>query len=483
MQDGTYIGIDFGTTNTSVVCVKVNGQDVRSFNIGENGEYPFSSIVALPKSGGKILFGRDVKEQRQELSKNYEILTSMKSWLGTDKEFIGHKQKYTPTQITASYLKYLKDYISTVHHIEIEAATFAFPVDFSPSARRELKKAAQAAGIRVNGFVSESTAAYIANKNNAKAYSKVMVVDWGGGTIDISILDLKHNCIYESSVYGDSIGGDDIDLELAKRLHSRLVTQSQVMINFDEMSPAEKDHIISRCEQLKIGFSDYFEDNEVLLRNYGPFGTRTVAVDYDYFEAIITPIIKNRILRTIDLAMARANVTRAGIDAIILVGGSCNLKTFEKAILNIFGGDKIITPEKPQWSVALGAAYIDMIGSDYYLNEDVGVVLSDESVYPILIKGQSKVGSEIAPITFSLTEDAPNAQFIFSNSDKSINYGSTCIKTKGFLQEKLELSATIDQDQIAVLKIANPYMGNNYAEKLEINKLKFYYDLSEIKEL
>lgn len=482
MKRGTFIGIDFGTTNTSVVCVIADEHGTKTLYLGEEGEYPFSSIVAIPKKEGKMLFGRDVKRRRLELSENYNIIPSMKSWLGTDKEFIVDYMRYSATDITTAFLSHIKNYIKEHYNISINDATFAFPVDFTPEARTELKKAAIAAEINVKGFVSESTAAYIANKNDAKAYSKVMVIDWGGGTLDISILDLKGTRIYENSVYGEKLGGDDIDIELAHRIHSKLVIQTNVKLNFDDMTLSQKDNMISQCENAKIQFSDY-DDTDILLRNYGEFGTKTVAIDYDYFEDNVSPIIKNKVFKTINIAMERAKTSKAGIDAVILVGGSCGLRPFANAITNVFGNEKLIVPEKVQWSVAIGAALIDIIGSEYYLNDDVGVLLSDNTVYPILKKGKDKIGSAITPITFSLTEDASDAHFIFTNEDNSINYATASVHTKGFLKENLQLSAAIDNDQIAKIKIANNNMGNNYEVFIEINKLKFYYDLSEIKDI
>ena len=483
MGKGTFIGIDFGTTNTSVVQIISDEYGKKILHLGEEGEYPFSSIVAVPKKNGTMLFGREVKRRRLELSGEYDIIYSMKSYLGMDEEFIFGNKRYTPTDITAAFLKHIKDYIKTDHNIDIEEATFAIPIDFTPEARRELNRAAKAANIDINGFVSEPTAAYIANKNDAKAYSKIMVIDWGGGTIDISVLDLKGTGIYENSIHGAKIGGDDIDIELAYRIHSKLVNQTGINLNLDEMDSAQKDNIISRCENLKIEFSDYYDTNDILLRNYGEFGTKSLSIDYDYFEEIVSPIIKNKVLKAIHTAMEQANTSKAGLDAIILVGGSCGLKPFSNIIINLFGIDKIIAPEKPQWSVAIGAALVDIIGDNYYLNDDVGVLLSNDNVYTIFKKGEDKIGSAISSIVFSLTEDAPNAHFIFTNSEKTIDYGSVNVQTKGFLKEKLILSAFIEKDHIATIKIANPFKGNEYFKKMDINKLKFYYDLSEVDDI
>lgn len=483
MKTGTFIGIDFGTTNTAVVAVISNEYGSKKIFLGEEGEYPFSSVVAIPKNGENMLFGREVKRRRLELSKDYNIITSMKSYLGTNEEFIINNRRYTAVQITAEFLRYIKVYVQKHYNIEINEATFAFPIDFSPEARKALKSAADLANININGFVSESTAAYIATKNEAKAYSKVMVIDWGGGTLDISILDLKGNYIYENSVYGDKIGGDDIDLEIAKRVHSKLINKTNIKVNFDEMRLEDKDKIISQCENVKIGFSNCFDDADILLRNYGEFGTKSITIEYEYFEEIIAPIIKNRVLKTIDIALERAQVTRSSIDAVIIAGGSCDLRPFANLIINVFGQDKIIIPDKKQWEVAVGAAYIDIIGSKYLLNDDLGVLLSDNSIFPILKKSVHGVGSEVGPFSFSLTEDSKDAHFIFTNGDNTFNYSKLSIPTKGFLEEKLEISASITSDQIAQVQVANRFMGKDYSKTVSINKLKFYYDLSPVKDI
>ena len=482
MKNGNYIGIDFGTTNTAVISILSDDFGSRKTLLGEDGDYPFSSIVAIPKDGGPLLFGRKVREQRLELSETHDIYLSMKSYLGTEQEFFVGEKRCTATDITAEFLKYVKKYIKTRYNIEIDKAAFSYPVDFSPKARRELKKAAERAGIAVTAFVSESTAAYIANREKGRAFSKVMVIDWGGGTLDISVLDLKQDKIYESAVWGERIGGDDIDNEFARRMHARIavLAGTEVGGGFDEMTLAEKDQMIMRCEQAKIEFSQYNEDYPFSVKNYGSYGTKTVNITCDFFEDVVTPIIHNRVLKAIKIALDRGGINGSGIDAVILVGGSCNLRPFANAITQNFGEEKIILPEKVQWSVATGAAMMEIVGGDFCLNDDVGVLLSDESVYPVLKKGQHKVGSTIGPITFSLTDDSQDAHFIFITQDKNVVYSKTHIRTKGFLKENLQLTASVGDDQIAVITIENHAIGEHYLEKTEINKLTFYYNLAEL---
>lgn len=483
MKKGTYYGIDFGTTNTAIVRMTSDEYGIKENNFGDGGEYPFSSIVAIPrKRGHKVLFGNDVKKRSVELSEDYHVIPSIKSYLGTEKEFIVNDKRYTATDITCAFLKHIKEYIRNNFNEELTESVFAIPVDFSASARTELSKASKQAGIEVLGFVSESSAAYLASLNRIKAYSNAMVIDWGGGTLDVSILDLQGNRVSENSIYGTQFGGDDIDIELAKRVHAKLINQTNIQVSFDEMPSIQKDNIISRCEIAKISLMDY-DDETISLRNYGEFGTKNITIDYDFFTGVITPLIKERVLTTINKAMEIANKNKENIDVVIMAGGSVNLRPFAEIITNIFGEEKIITPEKAQWVVAKGACLVNVIGTKSYLSDDIGILLSNNIVHPIFMQGVHGVDSEIKPIVFSLTEDSTSANFIFTNKSTNITYGIKTIPTKGFLKEKINLSGVIGKDQIARFKFTNDTMGDNSDDYLEINKLKFYYDISKIKNI
>ncbi|GHV54738.1 hypothetical protein FACS1894216_15370 [Synergistales bacterium] len=479
------IGIDFGTTNTAVVCIQDDKLGRRTRLLGENGEYPFSSIAAIPKSGGVLKFGRNVREKRLELSDTHQVFTSMKSYLGTKHEFIVGEHRYSATDITAEFLKYVKQSVLDTHKIEISEAAFSFPVDFSPEARRDLYEAAELAGIQVKSFVSESTAAYLANRKECSAFSKVMVLDWGGGTLDISILGLKGSEVHELSVSGYRVGGDDIDRELANRMHSRIAAKSGITdgVGFGNMQPQEQDQMIMRCEEAKISISDYEEDEEeyhpLTVRNYGAYGTKTENLSPEQFNAIVEPIIRNRVLSTIEDALKKAGLGRASIDAVIVVGGSSNLRVYENAIQNLFKDAKIIFPKKRQWSTAEGAALLQLTGGEFRLNDDLGVLLSDDSVFPIFKKDKDGVGSKPIPTTFSLTEDVRDAHFIFTDGSGKHTFQTINVPTKGFLNEKLTLSAEIGEDQIARITINNPSMGKQRIQ-CEINQLTFHYDISAL---
>lgn len=470
-------GIDFGTTNTAVMCIEETYNGVEKKVLGENGSFPFSSIVAIPKnSNDTLLFGTEVKKKRNELSENYEIITSIKSYLGTDREFIIGNQRYTATDITANFLKHVKTQIKLNHNKDMTEATFSFPIDFTPMARKELKKAAIQAGITPKGFIGESTAAFVSNTDETKTLSKVMVVDWGGGTLDLSILEITADKVVELSVWGDKVGGDDIDNEMARRIHTEITANADKKIKFEDMPAKDKDTLLAQCEFAKIEFSDFDEDFFLTVRNYGNYGTKNVTLTYAFFNDVVKSIILKKVLPTIENALSRADLSKSDIDGVIIVGGSSNIRPFATAMSNLFGTEKLIIPNKIDWAVAEGACLIDINGIDIKLNENLGILMSDNTSHTILPKETHGVGSDEVVTTFSLVEDSSEAHFIFVN-EQSVPYARVSVPCKGFNKEDIIVSASVTDEQVANIKINNPSMGDNSQIEIEINKLTFYYNL------
>jgi molecular chaperone DnaK len=280
-------------------------------------------------------------------------------------------------------------------------------------------------------------------------------------------------------VGSEKIGGDDIDLELARRVHPMFSEEE-----FDNMSAKNKDQIIMACEEAKIGFMNN-DEWTLELKDYASSGYKTKNITYKWFKEVIEPIIRDRVVQTIYDTMGRAHKNPSAIDAVIIVGGSSNLRPFIQKVEEIFGKEKIIQPKEKendsqwsQWSVAKGAAMMGFLNADFTLNDDVGILLSDDTIYPILKKDESHIGTKSGPISFKLIEDSQSANFVFVDAHKN-RYAQQSIKTKGFLQENLCVNAEIDDDQIVEINISNSFMGGNYKEKVSIKKLNFYYDFNK----
>ena len=430
MKNGAYYGIDFGTTNTSVYLYNYEyGKGSRETGYGTDGKdlTPFSSCIAISKTDPKdIKFGREVKEKINEYAEDYKIITSFKSLLGTDSEITVNGIRYSGKKLAALFLNHVKKTV-TAERTDFGEAVFSIPVDFSARARTDLLKAAQAVGIKVKGFVSESSAAYISKVNDIKALSKVMVIDFGGGTLDLSILNLQHNKVYEDAVYGVKFGGDDIDKELAMRIMPKVYPG----IPFEELESKKKDKLMNEVERMKIEFSEY-DDYTMTLGE----GTKPLDIDYDTFSDIITPMITSNVLNSILKVMEKANVSPENIDAVILAGGSSGLRPFADVILSLFGEEKVIFDDQNnryQWMVAKGAAITSAIDCDFRLSDDICVLLSDGDTYPILRKDINKVGDKSEPLSFSLTTDSFDAHFIFTDSTGRNRYLTMSVKAKGYL--------------------------------------------------
>lgn len=477
MKNGAYYGIDFGTTNTSVYLYNYEyGRGSIEAGYGTDGKdlTPFSSCIAISKKvKNDLKFGREVKEKINEYSNDYKIITSFKSLLGTDEEVVVNGVRYTGKILATLFLKYVKTTVNKIRP-DFDEAVFSIPVDFSAKARTELLEAAEYIGINVKGFVSESSAAYISKIQDIKAFSKVMVIDFGGGTLDLSILDLKNNQVHEEAVYGVKFGGDDIDKELALRLSPKVYPN----VSFEELESQRKDKLMNEVERMKIEFSEY-DDYTMTLGE----GSKPVYIDYDMFSDIITPIITENVLDAILKVMEKANVSPENVDAVILAGGSSGLRPFADIILSLFGEDKIIFDDennKYQWMVAKGAAITSAIDCDFRLSDDICVLMSDGETYPILKKDVNKVGDKSEPISFSLTTDSYDAHFIFTDSTGKNRYATVLVNAKGYLDEEFDLSIEIGKDQIARVTIKNDRYKQGYRVQREINKLRFYYDLNDI---
>ena len=476
MENGAYYGIDFGTTNTSVYLYNYEkGIGKRETGFGTDGKdiQPFSSCIAISKTNqNDFKYGREVKEHINDLAGQYKIITSFKSLLGADDEITVNGTRYSGKRLATMFLNYVKETVQNIRP-DFKNAVFSIPVDFSPEARTDLLEAAKAVGINVKGFVSESSAAYISKVMEIKAYSKVMVIDFGGGTLDLSILDLKQNRVYEDAVYGMKFGGDDIDRELAFRLMPKIYPDT----SFEELDSRRKDKLMNEIEQMKINFSHY-DDHTITLGE----GTKPVEIDYDTFSDIITPSITRNVVDAISKIMQKANVSPENIDKIILAGGSSGLRPFAEIINSCFEPEKIIFDDKYQWMVAKGAAITSAVNCEFRLADDICILLSAGETYPVLMKDENKVGDESEHLSFSLTTDATDAHFIFTDSTGKNRYCTFSVKTKGFLNEMLELTVAIGMDQIARVTVTNGHMGSGYCVKKNINKLRFYYDLKDIEE-
>ncbi len=479
MDNSLSFGIDFGTTNTSVfLYYKTSDHTYSKEYFGdpaEHGAKPFPSVIAVNISDmSDNLYGIKAKQMISDPDANgkYIFIRSFKTGLDSDREYIVAGKRISTVELVAQFLAFVKASVNeqcASRGVQLESAVFTVPVDFSSAARTNLMKAAECAGIQLEGYLTESTAAYLSKVESTQAFSRVLSADWGGGTLDLSVLELRNGTVREAATWGIAVGGDTIDEALARYVYSRTDAEE----SFDNYE--RRAYLYERAERMKIDFSTSDEDMSLIIRGKG-----SVNVTYEQFCDIVDPIIQRDVLGAINKVMKLANVVPTNIDAVILAGGSSSIRRFAEAMENIFGTDKLIFDDDHQWMVARGAAYFSAIDGQVRLADDVCVLMSDDTVFPLLSHDSAEVGGNPVSVTFSLTDDSDNARFIFVDSDNVQRYGIVNVRAKGYLDEQLTISARIDRDQTARIRITNRAIGADYAEETELRTLRFYYDVSSV---
>ena len=203
-------GIDFGTTNTAVVGRIATEHGVTAKPYGENNQ-PFPSLVALHPQKSP-LFGMEVKRRRGQLR---------------EKPIKVGGKNYSPLDVAMLFLKYVKESVEKQTGIPMTQAAISIPVDYNPLQRHALRQAAEKAGILVQTFVSEPTAAYIRCREEIAGASNIAVFDWGGGTLDVSILTVEKGIVHELAIDGKAFGGNNIDEMIARHIHASFQTSQQ----------------------------------------------------------------------------------------------------------------------------------------------------------------------------------------------------------------------------------------------------------------
>lgn len=185
-------GIDFGTTNSAVVrCYRDKEGKASLIHYADSSGRPIPSAVAISREDGKVYVGREAKKNRLRLSKTCKYIPSIKRELEKDwKEKIGEKY-WTPVSVAAEIFEEMKRIVQEQDGSSLKEAIVAIPVGFNAKQRQRLREAAGKKGIRIRSFVTEPTAAFFANYGNLRSCTNVVVFDWGGGTLDVSVLQHK----------------------------------------------------------------------------------------------------------------------------------------------------------------------------------------------------------------------------------------------------------------------------------------------------
>jgi molecular chaperone DnaK len=360
------VGIDLGTTNSEVAIVE-NGQ--ARVLPGEDGDLILPSCVGFSDTG-KLLVGREAL--RQYAAAPERTVKSIKRWMGTDHKTTLGEKEYLPHEVSAIILRALKQRAENALDSTITQAVITVPAYFTDAQRQATKTAGEIAGLEVLQIINEPTAAALAYDMRSEETERVVVYDLGGGTFDVSVVEITGEVTEVLASHGNNrLGGDDFDRLLQLHLAELFRKQHNVDVPDDAATQAR---LLRAAEQLKIDLSShgFATVREAYLGSKGKTALHleTEVAQAD-FEKLIRPLLEET-LEAIDRALADANVEPKEIDRIILVGGSTRIPLVQKMIEEHLGQaptDGI----QPDLCVALGAA----LQAGVLVGESVDAILVD----------------------------------------------------------------------------------------------------------
>lgn len=361
------VGIDLGTTNS---CIAVLEGDNVTIIPNSEGARTTPSVVAFTKDGERLV-GQLAK--RQAIVNADNTVMSIKRHMGSDYTVTVEGKKYTPQEISAMILQKMKhdaeDYLGT----KVEKAIITVPAYFTDAQRQATKDAGAIAGLDVIRIINEPTAAALAYGENKSGDHKILVFDLGGGTFDVSLLDVGDGVFEVLATRGDNhLGGDDWDMKIVQWMVAEFKKGQGIDLSADKMA---MQRLREAAEKAKIELSTMMETTISL-----PFITADangpkhleMKLTRAKFEDLTADLLE-RIVAPVKNALSDAGLNPSQVDKILLVGGSSRMPSVQSKVKELLGKDptKGINPDE---CVASGAAIQGAIMSG---NTDKNIVLVD----------------------------------------------------------------------------------------------------------
>mgnify|MGYP003095471632 FL=1 len=335
------IGIDLGTTN-SLVSVYRNGHAELLPN--EWGEFMTPSCVGVLEDG-TVTVGAVAKERL--ITHPEETAASFKTWMGTQKEYILGGRRFLPQELSALVLRKLAQNAREALGEEIEEAIISVPAYFNDNQRCATRLAAQLAGLPVKRLINEpSAAALYYSQSRAQSECRLLVIDFGGGTLDVTVVDCFENMVEIVAIAGNNhLGGNDIDQAIAGYFCS------QTGLVWSTLGPQQQRQLLALAERGKIALSSAGERGCLLACEIGP-ELYSVPLDSHTLSGICQPVFQ-KVREVIVRAVRDSEIPISAIQDVVLVGGSSQLGVFMDYLEELFSRRPTLA-EHPEHTVALG---------------------------------------------------------------------------------------------------------------------------------
>jgi len=348
------IGIDLGTSN-SAAAVLVGGKPtiIPSAEGNTLGGKAFPSVVAFTKDGQRLV-GEPAR--RQAISNPDRTITAIKRKMGTSYKVKIENKEYKPQEISAMILRKIKEDASAYLGEEVTDVIITVPAYFNDNQRQATKDAGKIAGLNVKRLINEPTAAAVAyglDKKNARY--KIAVLDLGGGTFDVTVMELDNQVFEVISTAGDTqLGGTDMDRILVNYVVDEFKNKEGVDLNNDSMAIQRVREAVEKAKiELSTSISTDINLPYITATDSGPKHL-AMSITRAKLEQLIEPILK-RLKGPIIKALKDAELSKGEVDKVILVGGPTRMPSVQK-IFEDFLGKKPERSIDPMECVAMGAA-------------------------------------------------------------------------------------------------------------------------------
>jgi len=342
------IGIDLGTTFSAVGFVR----DGVSVILPNGREHIIPSVVGFSDTG-KLLVGTPARNQLALFPEN--TVKSIKRKMGTHETVVLNGRTYTPAEISAIILREMKRVAEAGLGEEVTRAVITVPAYFSDAARQATKDAGEIAGFTVERIINEPTAAALAyGLDKLDANETIAVYDLGGGTFDVSIIEINGGVLEVRASHGDvNLGGDDFDERLTNHLADQFQAQHGINPRSDIKARAR---LLRAAEEAKIKLSSEVfvrVQEEYLLEQEGVPLHLDVELGREEFEAMIADLLEGTMV-AFDKALADAGISADKLDRILFVGGSTRIPRVWEMVTQHTGKEPLVAVN-PDEAVALGA--------------------------------------------------------------------------------------------------------------------------------
>jgi molecular chaperone DnaK len=493
-------GIDFGTTNSvASVVLELSEAEAGQIAVLTNREdrRPHPSVIWY--RGNETIVGRKAKDALGELVTGAagDFVRSPKTLLGsTHGVHVGGTLR-RPLDLAADVFTFLRrDALARGYEgEEFNRAVVSIPVAMPGRARRELRQAALKAGIRIHQFVHEPLAALYGHlKGEGDAEARIMslegqlvlVFDWGGGTLDLTLCRIADGAMVQVANLGDPhVGGDQFDRRL-ERLVRRRHEEVYPDADWDTFQPSGRARLIQACEDAKIALSEKESTHLFapdVLTAKGPAAHIEVEITRSDLSEVTADLVRAG-LRRIEEVLAKADATHQSVEFCLATGGTVSMPAIRDGLIGIFGPAHCRFADNAATVISEGCAWIARDGVGLTMAKSLSLLHAGDVFVPVIPEGTSlPVEGKTLHVPFALYCVDPRdgfAKFLLARSrwpgdlGEMIPYGQMAVSVDPGakpLRERLHLSVSIDQD--LVVSVAAKSEGTGFERQTEIHDLEF----------